>query len=293
MPSHSVYPVNRLTDDRSRFGRIRLVDCPGDQIRQNSPLVENGPDPVVDKDVFTEEYLRNIMRKRHVPVKALILDQAVISGVGNWVADESLYHARLHPEQYCNEFSDEEIKRLHESIRYVCQTAVDLLAESDKFPDTWLFDHRWGKGKGASTLPSGEKLAWITVGGRTSCYAPTVQKKTGHIATGIKEEVLDDVDVDKKSKKGKVTKSETQDTEVALKPKTARIRKSRAQDAKKEEDEEEDVKPARKKAKAKPEIVKEAPKATKAAKAKPEKTNASSKMAESGRRRSARLSNGT
>lgn len=112
------------SDEVIRFGRIRLVECPGAEIRQNSPLVENGPDPVVDKDVFTEDYLKTIMRKRHVPVKALILDQAVISGVGNWVADESLYHAKLHPEQYCNEFSDEEVKRLHESIRYVCQTAV-------------------------------------------------------------------------------------------------------------------------------------------------------------------------
>lgn len=111
-------------DSMTRFGRIRLVDCPGNEIRQHSPLVENGPDPVVDKSKFTEDYLKAIMRKRHVPVKALILDQTVISGVGNWVADESLYHAKMHPEQYCNEFSDEEVKRLHESIRYVCQTAV-------------------------------------------------------------------------------------------------------------------------------------------------------------------------
>lgn len=120
--------VDHQSDEAIRFGRIRLVDCPGAEIRQNSPLVENGPDPVVDKDVFTEDYLKTIMRKRHVPVKALILDQAVISGVGNWVADESLFHAKLHPEQYCNEFSDEEVKRLYESIRYVCQTAVSHLS---------------------------------------------------------------------------------------------------------------------------------------------------------------------
>lgn len=282
--------MDGLTDDLSRFGRIRLVDCPGDQIRQNSPLVENGPDPVVDKDVFTEEYLRKIMRKRHVPVKALILDQAVISGVGNWVADESLYHARLHPEQYCNKFTDEEIKRLHGSITYICQTAVDLLAESDKFPDTWLFDHRWGKGKGARTLPSGEKLAWITVGGRTSCYAPAVQKKTGHVAPGIQEEALDDSDAGKKPKRAKGTKTKIQGTEDESKPKNGKVRKSRAYDA--EEEDDDDVKPRLKKAKAKPEIVKEAPKAFKAAKGKPVKTKGSSQVAGPGRRRSARLSNG-
>lgn len=199
-------PVRIAFTDPRRFGRIRLVDCPGDQIRQNSPLVENGPDPVVDKNVFTEDYLRAKMRKRHVPVKALILDQAVISGVGNWVADESLYQAKLHPEQYCNEFSDEEINRLHEAIRYVCQTAIDLLGDSDQFPDHWLFNHRWGKGKKqASVLPNGEKLAFISVGGRTSCYAPAVQKKTGNTVPGVKEEVLEDVT----SKEGK--KSESND----------------------------------------------------------------------------------
>ncbi len=178
-----------FTDPR-RFGRIRLVDCPGGDIRKVSPLLENGPDPVVDTAVFTEEFLRSKMRSRHVPVKALLLDQAFISGIGNWVGDEVLYHARLHPEQYCDDFNDAQIKKLYEMIRYVCQTAVDKLGDSDQFPDDWLFNYRWGKGaKGsASELPSGEKLAFLTVGGRTSCYAPNLQKKSGRVAPGIKEE---------------------------------------------------------------------------------------------------------
>lgn len=193
------------------FARIRLVDCSGDQIRKMSPLVQNGPDPVVDKDIFTLDYLRSKMQKRHVPLKALILDQTVISGIGNWVADESLYHARLHPEQYCNEFSDEETKRLHDSIKYVCQTSCDLLADSDRFPEDWLFKHRWGKGKKtASVLPNGEKLAFITVGGRTSCYAPALQKKTGHVAPGIKEELLE---ADKEPSKPKARKSQAHESD--------------------------------------------------------------------------------
>ncbi|KAH7157731.1 Formamidopyrimidine-DNA glycosylase N-terminal domain-containing protein [Dactylonectria estremocensis] len=181
-----------FTDSR-RFGRVRLVDCPGDQIRKHSPLVENGPDPVVDLDRFTEEYLRGKMRARHVPIKALLLDQVMISGIGNWVADETLYQAKLHPEQYCDEFDDAQITTLYENIRYVCQTSVDELGDSDQFPKHWLFNYRWGKGtKGtASKLPNGEKLAFITVGGRTSCYAPGVQKKTGRTVPGIKAEPVE------------------------------------------------------------------------------------------------------
>lgn len=265
---------------------------------------------MVDKDKFTEDYLKAIMKKRHVSVKALILDQAVISGVGNWVADESLYHAKLHPEQYCNEFSDEETKRLYDSIKYVCQTACDLLADSDKFPGHWIFDHRWGKGKGAGTLPNGEKLAWITVGGRTSCYAPAVQKKTGHVAPGIKEEVLDDGEVDEKPKKNKGRKRKTEDAEQE--EADAKATRGKAKKAKSKAPEEgeasPDVKPSKGRgrkstAKAVDTGAEEAPR--KKAKIKEEagtdqkmskgksvpKANGSDKPSDSGRRRSSRLSN--
>ncbi|KAK4147493.1 Formamidopyrimidine-DNA glycosylase N-terminal domain-containing protein [Dichotomopilus funicola] len=191
-----------FTDPR-RFGRVRLVDCPGESIRKFSPLVENGPDPVVDTDVFTKDYLRGKMRSRRVPIKALILDQTVISGVGNWVGDEVLYQAKLHPEQYCDDFSDEQVDKLFEAIRYVCQFAVDKLGDSDQFPQDWLFHYRWGKGqKGAAGhLPNGEKLAFITVGGRTSCYAPEVQKKSGRVAPGAKEELVESDQEEQKPKK--------------------------------------------------------------------------------------------
>ncbi len=179
-----------FTDPR-RFGRVRLVDCSGSSIRKHSPLVENGPDPVVDANTtFTEDYFMSVLKKRHVPIKALLLDQAFISGIGNWVGDEVLFHAKLHPEQYCDEFSDAQIKTLYGSIRYVCQTAVDLLGDSDQFPNGWLFQYRWGKGSKntVAQLPNGEKLSFLTVGGRTSCFAPALQKKSGNVAPGIKEE---------------------------------------------------------------------------------------------------------
>lgn len=226
------------------------------------------------------------MKSRHVPLKAFILDQAVISGIGNWVADESLYQARLHPEQYCNEFSDEEMKRLHGSITYVCQTACDLLADSDQFPDHWLFNHRWGKGKKtASALPNGEKLAFITVGGRTSCYAPAIQKKTGHVAAGIKEEALEDSDVDEKPKRGRARnpkgqKVEDDDNEEA--PKKAKARKR---------NDEEEQRPS-KKTKVKQESVESEQTAAKSRS--PKKTNGTAAETDAkfdtGRRRSSRLS---
>lgn len=127
-------------------------------------------------------------------------------------SDEVLYNAKLHPEQYSDTFSSEQLKQLHKSIMYVCQTAVDLLADSSKFPDDWLFNHRWGKGKKDSptTLPNGAKITFLTVGGRTSCVVPSVQKKTGAVAGDLKKEEEnggDDAAGEKKTAPKKVAKS--------------------------------------------------------------------------------------
>ena len=73
-----------FTDTR-RFSRIRLVHCAAEDIRKTTPLKENGPDPVIDRDILTEQWLKQKMKSKHVPVKALLLDQANISGIGNWV----------------------------------------------------------------------------------------------------------------------------------------------------------------------------------------------------------------
>jgi formamidopyrimidine-DNA glycosylase len=71
--------------DPRRLGRIRLVDVAAEEMRKTTPLKENGPDPVIDKDILTVEWLSAKLRSKKVPVKALLLDQANISGIGNWV----------------------------------------------------------------------------------------------------------------------------------------------------------------------------------------------------------------
>jgi outer membrane biosynthesis protein TonB len=141
-----------------------------------------------------------------------------------------MYQARLHPEQYSNTFSDEQIKRLYDAMMYVCDTAVELLAESDKFPADWLMKHRWTKGKKEqSKLPTGEKITFLTVGGRTSAIVPSLQKKTAAVA-------------------GDISEGTEEGTEEAAKPKKGGKRKVNA--VKEEEDEE--VEEAEEKASAKP-----------------------------------------
>ncbi|EMD00703.1 hypothetical protein BAUCODRAFT_153147 [Baudoinia panamericana UAMH 10762] len=186
-------PLQAAFVDARRLARIRLVDCEAEKIREESPLKENGPDPVRDKDIVTVEWLTELLRRKKVPVKALLLDQANLSGVGNWVADEVLYQARIHPEQYSNTFDDEQIKRLHDALIGVCTLAVETLADSKQFPETWLMKYRWDKGKkDANVLPNGEKIVHLKVGGRTSAIVPSVQKKTAAVAGDVDPADLED-----------------------------------------------------------------------------------------------------
>ncbi|KAE8151837.1 putative Formamidopyrimidine-DNA glycosylase [Aspergillus avenaceus] len=206
--------------DFRRLGRIRLVNCPEDQIRKHSPLKENGPDPVADKDVVTEDWLAAKLRSKKVPVKALLLDQANISGIGNWMGDEILYHAKIHPEQYSNTLTDGQAKELHSAIHYICSTSVDLLADSEKFPEDWLFKYRWAKGKKTMpTLLNGEKITFLTVGGRTSAVVPSVQKKTGPVAKEVKGEEESEAQNNTKRKRGAAVKKESDAEQSEEEPK--------------------------------------------------------------------------
>ncbi|KAI6045152.1 DNA glycosylase/AP lyase [Pisolithus marmoratus] len=161
--------------DARRLGRIRLVESPLDE----PPISELGFDPVLS--VPSLEDFHASLSKRTCPIKALLLDQAFSAGVGNYLADEILYQASVHPAQRCNTLDKDQVIALHHHVAEVCHIAVQANADDSKYPEHWLFKHRWRKGKHANTtmkLPSGEPatIKWITVGGRTSAYVAEVQK---------------------------------------------------------------------------------------------------------------------
>ncbi|KAJ3984055.1 AtMMH-1 [Lentinula detonsa] len=162
--------------DARRLGRIRLRDSPATE----APISELGFDPILCMPSL--EVFEALVKKRACPMKALLLDQSFSAGVGNWVADEILYHARVHPKQRCNTLTTTQIGDLHRCTKFVCETAVSVDADDTKFPEDWLFKHRWGKGKKTKAeplkLPSGQPatIQWVTVGGRTSAYVAELQQ---------------------------------------------------------------------------------------------------------------------
>jgi formamidopyrimidine-DNA glycosylase len=97
--------------DETGFTRARLLDA--DELQERlSPL---GPEPLEEE--FDAGYLQRAIGSRRAQIKPLLLDQKVVSGIGNIYADEILYDARLHPRRKANTLSEGEWEALHAAIR--------------------------------------------------------------------------------------------------------------------------------------------------------------------------------
>jgi formamidopyrimidine-DNA glycosylase len=152
-----------------RLGRIRLLD----DVENQPPISKLGDDPYLN--LPSAAALAATMARRRGPIKALLLDQSFLAGVGNWIADEVLYQARIDPRIAACELSIEQVRRMRTKLRAILKRAVDVDADKNRFPRTWLFHYRWGKNADA-VMPSGERIEHIALGGRTTAWVPTVQR---------------------------------------------------------------------------------------------------------------------
>ncbi len=99
--------------DETRFTRARLLNAEELEAR----LSTLGPEPLEEEFKRNGvEYLQETLSPRRAQIKPLLLDQKVVSGIGNIYVDEILYDARLHPRRKANTFSGEEWGRLHAAI---------------------------------------------------------------------------------------------------------------------------------------------------------------------------------
>lgn len=157
-----------FTDPR-RFGRLRLASEP----RNESPLNGLGPDPLHGLPPLRDLALH--LERRHAPIKAVLLDQTVFAGVGNWIADEVLYQARLRPDRATSSLTGAEVASLRKTLLAIIRRAVSVDADADRFPKTWLFHHRWGRVANSMTA-RGEAIVHDTIGGRTTAWVPSRQR---------------------------------------------------------------------------------------------------------------------
>jgi formamidopyrimidine-DNA glycosylase len=140
--------------DKRRLGRVRL----------EPDLSGVGPDAaLVSRDAF-----RARVGHGTAPLKARIMDQAVIAGVGNLLADEALWQARLSPLRLAGSLSAEELDRLRRAIRAAVRSAVKL---GGVHTGTFI-EHRE---RGGHCPRDGVELERATIGGRTTYWCPEEQ----------------------------------------------------------------------------------------------------------------------
>lgn len=109
-------------NDQRKFGWVKLyptVEVP------NIPFMQKvGPEPL--EDIFTADvFIARIRRHNNAVVKASILDQAVLAGVGNIYADESLWAAKIHPATRVRDVSDEQLTALHGEIKSILTLSIE------------------------------------------------------------------------------------------------------------------------------------------------------------------------
>jgi formamidopyrimidine-DNA glycosylase len=140
-----------------------------------------GPEPL--EATFTRAALAKIFKNRTAPVKAIILDQSAIAGIGNMYADEALFEARIHPLRPAGRLSADEIERLHRAIRHVLRRALPKGGASvrnyirpDGAPGTAHGEFVVAHGVGKDCPCCGGPIERIVVRGRGTYICPRCQR---------------------------------------------------------------------------------------------------------------------
>jgi len=141
--------------DMRRIGKIRLCKDP-----LESPQIRSlGIDPILD-DIPDCATLQQILSQIALPIKTLLLDQErLFCGIGNYLADEILYQARIHPQCHANLLTEAGITALVAAVKYISTAAVEAKTSFEEFPADWLYHQRWDKVKSSKQhvlMPDGK-----------------------------------------------------------------------------------------------------------------------------------------
>jgi formamidopyrimidine-DNA glycosylase len=116
-------------NDQRKFGWIRLM--PTTEILNLDFFQKVGPEPLA-ADFIWQLFAERVRRRRNSNIKAVLLDQTVIAGVGNIYADESLWGAKIHPLTLAKDLSDEQLETLYEELVFVLKLAIEKGGSTDR-----------------------------------------------------------------------------------------------------------------------------------------------------------------
>lgn len=166
--------------DVRKFGTMHLF-LKGTEF-ERLPLSQLGPEPFSEN--FTVEHLKNGLAKTNRSIKAVLLDQKVVVGLGNIYVDEALFRSRIHPERKSNTLSKKELEILHKEIIATLSEAVEkggstIRSYINSQGEMGMFQLElfvYGR-KGEHCKICSSPLEKIVVGGRGTVFCPSCQTK--------------------------------------------------------------------------------------------------------------------
>ena len=116
-------------NDQRKFGWMKLL--PTELVMQTPFMLKVGPEPL--DTAFTDEvFIGRMRRRKNSNIKAVLLDQTVLAGVGNIYADESLWGAKIHPETRVRDVTDAQLKVLKAELQSVLRLSIEKGGSTDK-----------------------------------------------------------------------------------------------------------------------------------------------------------------
>jgi formamidopyrimidine-DNA glycosylase len=153
-----------------------------DEVKKDDFVRKLGPEPFKD---LTLDKFSTVVQSTGMAIKNVLMDQSKVAGVGNIYANDALFLAKIHPEKKANKLSDQEIKKLFDSIEKVLKKGLKYGGSSEVSfvtPDGAAGSyqkHTLVYGKEGEKCPNDcdGKIKKIKVGGRGTYFCPDCQKK--------------------------------------------------------------------------------------------------------------------
>jgi formamidopyrimidine-DNA glycosylase len=164
----------RFIDPR-RFGRLSVVPL-GDE--DGKGYTGPGKEPTT---ISAEEFAQ-LFKGRKLAIKAALLNQSILHGVGNIYADEALFRAGIRPRRAAGRLTSDELNRLHAALQQVLAKAIQLggssvsdYVDADGVRGFFQLEHKVYGRAGERCTVCNTPLKKLTVGGRTTVYCPHCQ----------------------------------------------------------------------------------------------------------------------
>jgi len=167
-------------NDQRRFGWIRVVDS--GQVTGDSSIKNLGPEPL-EKEFSWEILKNNLLKHKNMPIKVAIMDQTVVSGVGNIYASEACFNTKVDPRTKVSQLTDQDMKSLYRGVLKALRDGIKYGGSSRAhFVDSeghkgYFLDYAFVYGRNGHKCKVCEnKIKKITLGGRGTYFCPNCQK---------------------------------------------------------------------------------------------------------------------